>query len=1117
MTENQTPGGEARPEIYGLTPAEVEESRRAHGANVLTPPPRDPWWKLYLEKFEDPIIRILLVAAVVAILAGVIEGQYAEGIGIVIAVFLATTLGFINEYKAGQEFDILNKVSDDEAVKVVREGVYARVPKKDLVVGDVCVLEQGEEIPADGEVLTSVSFQVNEASLTGESLPVTKRPQADCPADSTALAYPRWQVLRGTFVSDGHALVSVSSVGDSSEIGKTARSAAEETETVTPLNRQLGRLGQLIGVFAFAVAFIIFTVLSIRSGVQGDLGHEEPVLKMSRGEFDRYGPALIDDMAETARAVVRAGDTEGRLAAAELPVGTREHDGEVSVFLKVPVTGGQIFILIAAFVSLMVALVRIIVPVIFDAVELAGRPRPENAWIDREGLVPWLQAVVAGAVLFGILAGIGIGAGLVPSSPSQWIPVATGLSLLRYFMVAVTIIVVAVPEGLPMSVTLSLAYSMRKMTAANNLVRRMHACETIGAANVICSDKTGTLTMNRMKVTGLSFESLPKDAERREGTEWALAAEAVAANSTANLGADAGGKLTVPLGNPTESALLIWLSENGRDYRDERARFKVLGQLTFSTERKYMATVGEGVLKGFRTLHVKGAPEIVLSRCRSVRLPDGTVDALSDAARAQLQEDLKSEQSRGMRTLGLAMRQVATDPDTPAFPAEYSADEIASLSEDGELTFLGFFSIADPVRPEVPPAVEACAGAGVAVKMVTGDNQATAREIALEIGIIRKGEDDGTGDFAPAAAVAGAGTAASGSGASLAKGADSAAASGAVAEAGARPPRLIVPGDEFMAMDEEAAFEAAKTLRIMSRAKPLAKQRLVNLLQKGGAVVAVTGDGSNDAPALNHADVGLAMGITGTSVAKEAADIILLDDSFASIVKAIMWGRSIYLNIQKFILFQLTINVVAVSVALLGPFLGIQLPLTVTQMLWVNLIMDTFAALALASEPPDWELMKRPPRNPEDFIVTPPMARFIFCLGGFFLALFLVLVLCMKSVFPMNLETELGRHNLSVFFTVFVFLQFWNLFNARMLGSSRSALSNLKASKMFMLVAGVICLGQILMTQFGGEVFRTVPLTLKEWIFIIVLTSPVLWVGELVRLVKRRSLASRSSVPDGLT
>ncbi|MDR2612067.1 MAG: cation-translocating P-type ATPase [Deltaproteobacteria bacterium] len=1090
MTDLPVSGGEGRPEILGLTPAEVEESRRLHGANVLTPPPRDPWWRLYLEKFEDPIIRILLVAAVVAILAGFIEGQFAEGIGIVIAVLLATTLGFINEYKAGQEFDILNRVSDDEAVKVVRSGVYTSVPKRDLVVGDVCALEQGEEIPADGEVLSSVSFQVNEASLTGESLPVTKRPREEAGASETALAYPRWQVLRGTFVSDGHALVRVGSVGDASEIGRTARSAAEETETVTPLNRQLGRLGQLIGVCAFAIAFAIFVVLSVRSGIQGDLGahvviHEAPVSEVSDASAGTGASPAVMARATQLRGELRASDPG--LGGAELGLGSLVHDDKVTYYLKLPVTAGQIYILIAAFLCLMVALVRVVIPVAFDAAELLGRPRPSHPWIDREGLTPWIQAVAAGAVLFGILAIVGVSAGIVPPTPSEWIPVETGLSLLRYFMVAVTIIVVAVPEGLPMSVTLSLAYSMRKMTAANNLVRRMHACETIGAATVICSDKTGTLTMNRMKVSSHVLASISQESGAApgggpeaglEGLEWDLAAEAVAANSTANLGADAEGRLTVPLGNPTECALLIWLEENGRDYKAERARFRILGQLTFSTERKYMATVGEGVLKGSRVLHVKGAPEIVLGRCSRIRRPDGSLDHLGDGERARLQESLRSEQSRGMRTLGLAMRPVTDGAGGEPAPAEYGADEIRALAEEEALCFLGFFSIADPVRPEVPPAVEACALAGVAVKMVTGDNQATAREIALEIGILRKGE----GEEAPPAAAP--------------------AASASVVPAA---PRLIVPGDEFMAMDDEAAFRAAREMRIMSRAKPLAKQRLVNLLQKGGEVVAVTGDGSNDAPALNHADVGLAMGITGTSVAKEAADIILLDDSFASIVKAIMWGRSIYANIQKFILFQLTINVVAVSVALLGPFLGIQLPLTVTQMLWVNLIMDTFAALALASEPPDWGLMRRPPRSPEAFIVTPPMARFIFSVGGFFLALFLILVLFLKDAFPMTLETAQGRHNLSVFFTVFVFVQFWNLFNARTLGSSRSALAGLRESRMFLLVAGVICIGQILMTQLGGEVFRTVPLSLREWVLIITLTSPVLWAGELIRFARRRA------------
>jgi Ca2+-transporting ATPase len=1033
-------------EFTGLTAKEVEESRLKYGANILTPPPREPWWKLYLEKFEDPIIRILVVAAVVAILAGIIEGQYAEGIGIIIAVFLATTLGFINEYKAGQEFDILNKVSDDEAIKVIRDGTYTSVPKKDLVVGDVVALEQGEEIPADGEVLSAVSFQVNEASLTGESLPVTKRPQSEIKDDGHTLAYPRYQVLRGTFVSDGHALIRISSVGDASEIGKTARSAAEETETITPLNKQLARLGQLIGVFGFAIAILIFTVLTIRSGFQGDLGAQH-IVSTAPLNLDMGEPTAD---AESLRTILR--DENPNLAGAPLPLGASIHDDMKTYYLKLPITSGQVYFLIISFIALGLALSRILIPVIFDAVELTGRKRPENSWLDKEGFMPWLQAIGAGVIFFAIGTGIGIVTGLLHGGFGDWLPVATGLSLLRFFMVAVTIIVVAVPEGLPMSVTLSLAYSMRKMTKANNLVRRMHACETIGAATVICSDKTGTLTMNKMKVSSFNFPNLPQNMVTKEGTEWALITEAIAGNSTANLGADSSGKLTKPLGNPTESALLIWLEENGESYKAKRAEFKVSGQLTFSTERKYMATVGSGVTPDALTLHIKGAPEIVLGKCLCQRLPDGSSAPLSDADREKLQDSLKEEQVRGMRTLGLALKTIAPSDE------EFTADKIQALVEANDLVFLGFFSIADPVRPEVPPAVKACAIAGVKVKMVTGDNQATAREIAKEIGII--GEEDKAS--------------------------------------------FVVPGDEFMTLSDEEAEKASEELRIMSRAKPLAKQRLVNLLQKNGEVVAVTGDGSNDAPALNHADVGLAMGITGTSVAKEAADIILLDDSFASIVKAIMWGRSIYANIQKFILFQLTINVLALGVALLGPFLGIQLPLTVTQMLWVNLIMDTFAALALASEPPDWEVMKKPPRNPESFIVTPSMAKFIFSVGGFFLLLFLILVICLKSVFPMNLETTLGRHNLSVFFTTFVFVQFWNLFNARMLGQTRSSLTRLGESKMFLLIVTVIAIGQICMTQFGGEVFRTVPLSFKEWVVIIVATSPVLWVGEIIRYIKRR-------------
>ncbi|MDR1359487.1 MAG: HAD-IC family P-type ATPase, partial [Deltaproteobacteria bacterium] len=869
-------------EFPGLTAAEVEESRRLHGTNVLTPPPRVPWWKLYLEKFADPIIRILLAAAVIAILAGLVEGHYAEGIGIVIAVFLATTLGFINEYKAGLEFEVLNQVSDDEPIRVIRDGRHTSAPKRDLVVGDILVLEQGEEIPADAEVLSSVSFQVNEASLTGESVPVAKRPQAAVDEGESGLAYPRHQVLRGTFVSDGHALARVTLVGDNSEIGRTARAAAEETESQTPLNRQLGRLGKVISACGFSVALLIFSVLSVRAVWLGQLGEHAAIERI----------ALSADSGQASETAVAAARAALRLkygaAADTLPVLSRVVDETKEYYLQLPLTGGQLYFLILASLAAILALTRIWLPVAYDMLEMLGRNRRENSCLKREDFRPWLQSLLAATLVFGLGLGAGLAFGWLAPSPAAWLPISAGMTLLGYFMVAVTIIVVAVPEGLPMSVTLSLAYSMRKMTAANNLVRRLHACETIGAATVICSDKTGTLTLNEMRVSSLEFSNLGEAAMASPGLsenpEWGLLVEAVAANSTAHLGEDSAGRPRLPLGNPTESALLIWLEEHGLDYRKARAAFAMAGQLTFSTERKYMASLGAGVLPNTRILHVKGAPEMLLGRCVSRRLPEGASRPLTDQDRAILLDSLRAEQARGMRTLGFAF----CLPDGVSEDQGLSAERIQELVQEDRLTWLGFFSIADPVRPEVPGAIASSLGAGVKVKMVTGDNQATAWEIAGQIGMLDKNDTR---------------------------------------------PGLMVTGDEFMAMDEKTAAEAAETLKIMSRARPLAKQRLVTLLQKQGEVVAVTGDGSNDAPALNHADVGLAMGVTGTSVAKEAADIILLDDSFASIVKAIMWGRSLYANIQKFILFQLTINVAALGIALLGPFLGVQLPLTVTQML----------------------------------------------------------------------------------------------------------------------------------------------------------------------------------------
>jgi Ca2+-transporting ATPase len=659
---------------------------------------------------------------------------------------------------------------------------------------------------------------------------------------------------------------------------------------------------------------------------------------------------------------------------------------------------------------------------------------------------------------------------------------------LQFFMIAVTIIVVAVPEGLAMSVTLSLAYSMRRMTATNCLVRKMDACETIGAATHICSDKTGTLTMNEMRLQEGYFGHTDKAASAN-GT-WNQTPvpnnfifEGMAVNSTANLGhlsnkgvgepqdADKDGKIDV-IGNPTEGAMLLWMGAQNTDYNALRNSFKTLKQWPFSTERKFMATLGES--GNGPVFHVKGAPDIVLSRCETIQKADGKV-AISDADRDQILAAIADCSSRGMRTLAFADKN-----GTGVSPQ-------ADLVEEAQnLTWLGFVAIADPIRPEVRDAVEKCNIAGIEVKIVTGDNPYTASEIGRQIGLFGEGVQ--------------------------------------AQNAGARPgqpmPDDVMLGPDFMALNDEDASKAALRLKVLARARPGDKLRLVNLLSKQDAVVAVTGDGTNDAPALNQAAVGLAMGKAGTAVAKEAADMILLDDSFGTIATAVKWGRALYLNIQKFLIFQLTINVVACGVAFLGPFIGIDLPLTVMQMLWVNLIMDTFAALALATEPPEPNVMSQKPRGTNDFIVTPEMKRKIFGVGIFFIVL---LIACVRlPVFGRTIteipteELARGTYETTAFFTFFVLLQFWNQFNARVLGSVRSSFVGIFANPYFPIVCGIILLGQFLIVTFGGQAFRVVPLDAAMWIKLLIASSFVLWIGELLRFFARmrqgKSASSRMAV-----
>ena len=915
MTKNNHPAG--------LTSAQVEESRRKHGANTLTPPQKDSLWVQFLEKFEDPIIRILLIALLLSV--GVSCYQYftgTEGLnvllepaGILLAVMLATCVGFAFELSANKKFDVLNKVNDEVAVKVIRNGVVTEIEKKEVVVGDIVLLETGEEVPADGELIEAISLQVNESDLTGE--PVTKKSIVAAEFDKEA-TYPTNQVFRGSSVVDGHGMMEVRRVGDSTEYGKVYEGAQIENKIKTPLNEQLDKLGDTITMVSYILAGVIIVA-------------------------------------------------------------------RISMY-----------------------------------------------WFYRE------------------------------TSDIDWMGFAG--YLLNTLMIAVTVIVVAVPEGLPMSVTLSLALSMKRMLSTNNLVRKMHACETMGASTVICTDKTGTLTQNQMKVHETNIYSLPQQ-KLGDNMISSLVKEGIAVNSTAHLDLSDRQKVRT-IGNPTESALLIWLHQQQLDYLALREQAVVCEQLTFTTERKYMATVVNSPLLNKRVLYVKGAPEIVLSKCNGILVDGKKVEV--ESYRPVIEKQLAAYQNQAMRTLGFAYCILDSD--------QKVLDE-HSLKET-DLTYLGIAAISDPIRKEVPAAVKHCMEAGIQVKIVTGDTPGTAKEIGRQIGLWNP-EDDNSNHH--------------------------------------------LTGDQFAALSDEVALDRVKELKIISRARPMDKERLVKLLQRQNQVVAVTGDGTNDAPALNAAQVGLSMG-DGTSVAKEASAITILDNSFHSITRAVMWGRSLYLNIQRFILFQMTINVVACLIVLLGAFLGTESPLTVTQMLWVNLIMDTFAALALASLPPDELVMKEKPRQRGTYIISKEMAIRILGVGLFYVVILFGFLQYFKheeitSLTDFSLSqyihhffnfahvnNGLSAYELSLFFTLFVFLQFWNMFNAKAFRTKGSALSGLFESsvlKGFTLVALIILSGQFLIVSFGGEMFNVVPLRWSDWGILLLSTSPVLFGGELIRALRR--------------
>ncbi len=881
----------------GLTPQQVEESRSLHGRNILTPAAREPLWKKFLHKFSDPLIIILLVAGALSVSIAVYEhmvlgegaGVFFEPAGIFMAILLATGLGFYFEVKADREFAILNKVNDDEPVRVVRDGNTVEIPKSEIVVGDVVMVNTGDEVPADGKLLKSVALSVDESSLTGE--PVARKTTEKEHFDPDA-TFPSDMLLRGSKVMEGYGVMCVTRVGDATEIGKVHEAAMIDDSVKTPLNEQLERLGRLISIGSYVIAAIIMA-------------------------------------------------------------------GRILMYLTQP---GFTF---------------------------------------------------------------------------EWVGFLT--YMLQTVMIAVTLIVVAVPEGLPMAVTLSLAYSMRRMLKTNNLVRKMHACETMGAATVICTDKTGTLTQNKMQVTETFFPDIDNEVVRHD------VEEGVAVNSTATL--DLSDPATPKaLGNPTEGALLLWLHGSGRDYMRMREETEIADQLPFTTENKYMATLVRQA-DGSGILYLKGAPEIVYSMC----------DDNGGIGKESLDSRLLDWQNRAMRTLGFAVARTA--PGQTVF-----ADGKVCT---GGLRFLGITAIMDPVREDVPQAVDEVLHAGIKIKIVTGDTPGTAKEIGRRIGLW----DDATDSE-----------------------------------------RNIITGTEFEALGDDELKERVEDLKIIARARPMDKKRLVESLQGLGEVVAVTGDGTNDAPALKSAHVGLSMG-DGTSVAKDASDITIVDNSFSSIGRAVMWGRSLYRNIQRFILFQLTVNVVACLIVMSGAFMGLQSPLTVTQMLWVNLIMDTFAAIALASLPPSEAVMDENPRPRQAFIITGPMTRFICGIGGlFFILLFgfmwylehtdLTTLSQIGSLPILKANKGLSPYELSLFFTTFVFLQFWNLFNARAFATGRSAF-HFKGCNGFLNIVLLILIGQVAIVELGGAFFNVTPLRLSDWLIIIASTSAVVWTGEIMRLSTR--------------
>lgn len=951
----------------GLTDQQVLESRELHGSNVLTPPAKVSVWKLYLNKFSDPLIIILLIAGTLSLGISFYEcfslhesvHVFFEPIGIFLTVLIATGLAFYFENKAEKEFGVLNQVNDDEQVLVVRNGRITTITRKEVVVGDIIIVHTGHEIPADAELLETVTLQVDESTLTGEPVCNKSADKKDFDSEAT---FPTNHLLRGTKVLEGHGIARVYAVGDATENGKVYEAVQIDKSVKTPLNEQLDGLGTLITNLSYVIAAVIIV--------------------------------------------------------AKLVVFLNFHP--LAWLLVIP-TGSFFYLVIKQF------------------------PKWNKA--------KCITTIVGFFLLF--IACVYLAYDWIPTAHDDDFPHLLGYTL-QTIMIAVTLIVVAVPEGLPMAVTLSLAYSMRRMLKANNLVRRMHACETMGAATVICTDKTGTLTQNQMQVYQTRFFGLPETEQQKlvDDPVSTLVCEGMAVNSIAQLDASQNGKVEV-LGSPTEGALLLWLRERGIDYATLRESVALIGEIPFTTERKYMATWVQRS-DGQQVLYVKGAPEIVLGLCSRVS---------GDVSKEEIADILLQYQTQAMRTLGFAY-QIVEEGETVIKRGTLRAPR---------LEFLGVAAISDPVREDVKSAVNDCVDAGIKVKVVTGDNARTAVEVARQIGLWT--DNDGE--------------------------------------------NAVITGPEFEALSEDELLRRVMDIKVIARARPMDKKRLVEALQQRGQVVAVTGDGTNDAPALKAAHVGLSMG-DGTSVAKEASDITIIDNSFASIGKAVMWGRSLYRNIQRFLLFQLTVNVAACLIVLVGAFMGTESPLTVTQMLWVNLIMDSFGAMALASLPPTPMVMKDKPRRRGDFILDKGLVEEILGVGLFFFALLWVFlyifqhadISCMADLTSISIKDllrfKLGpKNNLSAYeqtllFSIFVWAHFWYMFNARAFRSGGSGLDIIRDCDGFVIIVAIIVVGQFLIVEVFYEFFNCQPMSWQDWLIIIVTTMPVMLIREAKHFLFRR-------------